>query len=218
MRLPEEGKDTTDMAPFISTTVQWVILPLIMLAIFAFAWIIASSARTPELKVSSWAGFWAGLVTFVVYVVSHLREIREPDLHVATLPGLDLLSLGFGLAVGFVFLWAVRNAVPTRLVGLITLMLSASSTTAVFTYIFINSLHVSVLYWTLGAALGILMHIVFFPSSIEYIFKGSASARRFLIDATRIQRPEAPSPAGAMSTAAEGLANQRYDSQAVPAS
>ncbi len=44
------------MAPFISTTVQRVILPMIMLAIVAFARIIASLAPTPELKVSSWAG------------------------------------------------------------------------------------------------------------------------------------------------------------------
>jgi hypothetical protein len=54
-------KDTTVMALFISTTVQWVILPLIMCAIFAFAWIIASSAKTAELRASSWAVFWAGL-------------------------------------------------------------------------------------------------------------------------------------------------------------
>jgi hypothetical protein len=106
------------MAPFVSTTVQWVILPLIMFAIFTFAWIIASSARTGELRVSSWAGFWAGLLTFVVYVVSQLGQIREPDLHFTALPGLRLLPLGWGLTTGFVFLWFFRHAVPTRLVGL----------------------------------------------------------------------------------------------------
>ena len=36
------------MAVFIATTVQWVILPLIMCAIFAFAWIIASSAKNSQ--------------------------------------------------------------------------------------------------------------------------------------------------------------------------
>jgi hypothetical protein len=41
------------MAPLISATVQWVILPLNMITIFVFAWIIASSARTAELRVSS---------------------------------------------------------------------------------------------------------------------------------------------------------------------
>lgn len=206
------------MTPFISTTVQWVILPSIMLAIFAFAWIIASSARTAELKVSSWAGFWAGLVTFVVYVVSHLREIREPDLHVANLPGLDALSLGCGIGIGLVFLWAVRHAVPTRLVGLLTLMLCASSTIALFTYIFIGSLHVSVLYWTLGAALGILLHIVLFPTSIDYIVKGGATRRHFLVDAPRIESPDIRPSSAPSSVAAEGLANERYDSRPVATS
>ena len=134
-----------------------------MCAIFAFAWIIASSAKTGELKVSSWAGFWAGLLTFVIYVVGQLGHIREPNLHYAPLPGLQFLPLGWGLTTGFLFLWIVRHAVPTRLVGLITLMLAGSSTSAIFTYIFIDSLRVSVLYWTLGTALGILLHVVLSP-------------------------------------------------------
>jgi hypothetical protein len=168
------------MAPVIASTVQWVILPLVMCAIFAFAWIIASSARTAELRVSSWAGFWAGLLSFVIYVVSQLSQIREPNLHYVPLPGMQLLPLGWGLTTGFVFLWIVRHAVPTRLVGLITLILAGSSTSSIFTYIFIDSLRVSVLYWTLGTALGILLHIVLFPASIAHIFplaerKGSGS-------------------------------------------
>jgi hypothetical protein len=173
------------MAPFIATTVQWVILPLIMCAIFAFAWIIASSARTAELRVSSWAGLWAGLLSFVIYAVSQLGQIREPNLHYAALPGLQLLPLGWGLTTGFVFLWIVRHAVPTRLVGLITLMLAGSSTSALFTYIFIDSLRVSVLYWTLGTALGILLHIVLFPSSIAHIFNMGERKDHFLADAMR---------------------------------
>ena len=158
------------MTIFIATTVQWVILPLIMFAIFAFAWIIANSARTAELRVSSWAGFWAGLLSFVVYVVSQLSQIQEPKLQYADLPGLQLLPFGWGLSTGFVFLWFVRHAVPTRLVGLITLMLAGTSTSAVFTYVFIDSTRVPVLYWTLGMALGIILHIVLFPSSIVPIF------------------------------------------------
>jgi hypothetical protein len=173
------------MAPFIATTVQWVILPLIMCAIFAFAWIIAGSAKTAELRVSSWAGFWAGLLSFVIYVVSQLSQIREPNLHYAALPDMQFLPLGWGLTTGFVFLWIVRHAVPTRLVGLITLMLAGSSTSAIFTYIFIDSLRVSVLYWTLGTALGILLHIVLFPSSVAHILPVNERKDRFLADAMR---------------------------------
>jgi len=82
-----------------------------------------------------------------------------------------LLPLTGGLVAGFVFLGLVRIAVPTRLVGLITLTLAGTSTSALFTYVFINSLRVSVLYCALGSALGILLHIVLYPASIGPIFR-----------------------------------------------
>jgi hypothetical protein len=201
------------MAPFIATTVQWVILPLIMCAIFAFAWIIASSARTAELRVSSWAGFWAGLLTFVIYVVSQLGQIREPTLHYAALPGLQLLPLGWGLTTGFLFLWLVRHAVQTRLVGLLTLMLAGSSTSAIFTYIFIDTLRVSVLYWTLGTALGILLHIVLFPSSIAHIFPLCEKKDRFLADAMRRPMAGFLSSSGATTSEETAPRERAFNSQ-----
>jgi hypothetical protein len=206
-------KDTIVMAPFIATTVQWVILPLIMGAIFAFAWIIAGSARTAELKVSSWAGFWAGLLSFVIYVVSQLSQIREPNLHYVPLPGMQLLPLGWGLTTGFVFLWIVRHAVPTRLVGLITLMLAGSSTSAIFTYIFIDSLRVSVLYWTLGTALGILLHIVLFPASIAHIFPLAERKERFLAEAIGNPMTGLLSSTGATTSGTAGPMERSFDSQ-----
>jgi hypothetical protein len=177
------------MAPVISATVQWVILPMIMLAIFGFAWVIGSSARNAELKVSAWAGFWAGLLAFVVYVVSQLGQIRDPTFQFATLPGLLLMPLACGLGAGFLFLGLVRIAEPTRLVGLITLTLAGTSSSALFTYVFINSMRVSVLYWTLGAALGILLHIVLYPSSIEHIFRKNTNESPGPIDARRMAVP-----------------------------
>ena len=201
------------MAPVIATTVQWVILPLIMCAIFTFAWIIAGSARTAELRVSSWAGFWAGLLSFVIYVVSQLSQIREPNLHYVALPGLQFLPLGWGLTTGFVFLWIVRHAVPTRLVGLITLMLAGSSTSAIFTYIFIDSLRVSVLYWTLGTALGILLHIVLFPASIAHIFPVGERKDRFLVDAMRNPMGGLFPSSGATISGAGGPGDRSFDSQ-----
>jgi hypothetical protein len=201
------------VAPIISTIVQWVIVPLIMLAVFAFACVIACSARTPEAKVSSWAGFCAGLVTFVVYVVSQLNQIREPDFHSSALPELLLIPLGPGLAAGYAFLGLVRLAVPTRLVGLITLALAASSTSAMFTYIFIDTLRVSVLYWTLGATLGILLHIVLFPTSVEHIFNPRPGRDRLPADALRDLLPGFLSSSGPRSADSEGSGAGRNDGQ-----
>jgi uncharacterized membrane protein YfcA len=191
------------MTPVISTLIQWVILPSIMFALFVMAWMIASTAKNAELKVSSWAGFWAGLVTFVIYVVSQLRHIQEPNFDYSKLPGFLILPLGAGLGAGFVFLWLVRQLVPTRLVGLIALMLAASSTSAVFTYIFLDTLRVQVLYCTLGTALGILLHIVLFPSSVEHLVKSAAKPAQLPADVRRGQVAELFSPSAQRSSDAQ---------------
>jgi hypothetical protein len=203
------------MAQFIATTVQWVILPFIMFAIFALGWIVASATKTAELRVSSWAGFWAGMLSFVIYVVSQLTEIREPELRYVPLPGLQLLPLGWGLTAGLLFLWIVRHAVPTRMVGLITLLLTGTSTSALFTYIFIDNLKVSVLYWTLGTALGILLHIVFFPTSIVHIFPAGERKERFLVDAMRTPMAGFLSSSRATTADATGTGARSFDSQPV---
>lgn len=204
------------MADFISTVVQWVVVPLIMFAVFAFSCVIVSTARTPESRVSSWAGLFAGLVIFVVYVVSQLGQIREPDFRSGSLPGLLVDPLGRGLAAGFIFLGFVRIAVPTRLVGLITLTLSASSTSAVFTYTFIDQQRVSVLYWTLGASLGILLHIVFFPTSIEHIFGPGPSRGRSAAGNPREAVPEFLPPTRPVEAGADASCAGCCDAPASP--
>ncbi len=93
---------------------------------------------------SAWAGFFAGLVTFVIYVVSQLNMIHDTDFRVSTLPGLLVWPLIMGLAAGFVFLWLVHYVLPTRLVGILTLMLAGTSSSALFTYVFLTTLRVSV--------------------------------------------------------------------------
>lgn len=158
------------MGETVAFAVQWVIVPCIMLALFVFAKVIASSVREQQLKVSAKAGLWAGLLVFVIYVVSQLNEIHSPYFDFFRLPGFLTFPTVFGFAIGFAFLWLVKIALPTRLIGLMTLLLSAASASALFSYVFINNLRVVVLYWTLGTALGILLHIVLFPTSVKDIF------------------------------------------------
>jgi hypothetical protein len=88
----------------------------------------------------------------------------------------------------------VRLAEPTRLVGLMTLTLAAASTSALFSYTFIDSARVSVLYWTLGAALGILLHIVIYPASIEHIFRPAAAESPSPVNARRERSIGIPLP------------------------
>jgi len=155
------------MQQTISLLVLWVTVPGVMLGLLFYAIGIVSGASQSEGKTSAKAGFWAGLVLFVVYVVSQLHAAREPNFRFGSLPQFDLSSMGTGLVGGFLLLWGVRFLAPTRLVGLVTLILAAASSSALFSYVFIESLRSTMVFLTLGTALGALLHVVFFPDSVR---------------------------------------------------
>ncbi len=159
------------MLSVISTIVQWIIVPCIMLALLVFALIIVAGTQSnSESRTSAWAGFWAGLVMFVIFVVSQLSSINQKDFDFSYLPGFVIVPIVFGIIVGFFFLWIVILMSPTRLVGLLTLALSAISTSALFAYFFIYGVRVEILYSMLAIALGILLHIVLFSATLREIF------------------------------------------------
>lgn len=151
----------------IAVIVRWIIVPGVMLVLFFFALSIAARTSAPEFRRSAWAGIWAGLLVLVIYIVSHSGDLGSSKLDFSTLPGLQISPLLIGLVAGFIFLLMVRFLAHTPVVGFITLLLSATSTSALFSYIFIDSLRLSVMYGSLGAALGILLHIVILPSSVK---------------------------------------------------
>jgi hypothetical protein len=73
--------------------------------------------------------------------------------------------MGFG--IGFLFLWGVRFLLLTRMIGIVCLILSALSTSGLYSYVFIDALRNNILFLALGFAFGALLHIVFFPSSVK---------------------------------------------------
>jgi hypothetical protein len=60
-------------------------------------------------------------------------------------------------------------------------------------------MRVEVLYWMLGTALGILLHVVFFPSSNEHIFRVGARQGQLPADIGRDPSPELLPPSGCRS-------------------
>lgn len=150
--------------------VRWMIVPLILLSLLVFGERIGRApALHSDKRLSARAGFWAGLVFTVIYVIASLGSIAPAGLGLGAMPGFRLLPLLLGLAAGFILLWGVWIALPTRFLGLVTLALSTSSSVALFSYVFIGAMHGWVMYWTLGAALGMLLFTVFFPSAIRQI-------------------------------------------------
>jgi len=155
------------MRETISLIVLWGVVPAIFVAVFIFGIIIVKRTAYDERRTSARAGFWAGLVLFIGYVISQSHTLKMPASIFRYLPELDLLPAAIGFVIGFLFLWGVRFLLLTRMVGLVSLILSAVSTSGLYSYVFIDTLRDKMLFAALGFAFGALLHIVIFPSSIK---------------------------------------------------
>ncbi len=155
------------MREIISFIVIWGIVPAILLALLIFGMMIVKRTSDHERRTSARAGFWAGLVLFIGYVISQSRTLKIPDSFFLYLPRFDLVPAGIGFVIGFLFLWGVRFLLLTRMVGVVSLILSAVSLSGLYSYVFIDHLRNVILFMSLGFAFGALLHIVFFPGSLK---------------------------------------------------
>ena len=150
-----------------SLVVNWGIVLGIILSALSFSIIVVRRTFQDERGTSARAGFWAGILLMIVFVISHWHTVKSPAFSLKSLPSLNLEPAGIGLIIGFLFLWMVRFLLPTRMVGLISLVLSAASTSGLYAYVFIETLRDTILFLALGIAFGALLHIALFPNSIR---------------------------------------------------
>ncbi len=155
-----------DLQKIVSALIHWIFVPAIMLALFIFGANIVSRAPNKEAKTSASAGFWAGLILFVIYVITQVDSLRGVDFTKFEL-NINLWMVAIGAVVGYLLLLGVRFLLPTRQVGLIVLILSVASTSSLFSYIFILHIRNFALSMALGVGLGALLHIIITPSSIK---------------------------------------------------
>jgi len=180
------------MNRFIATVIQWLVVPAIIVSLFVISIIIAKNSsdqvtrnkynradktktkNSEEISVSAWSGFWAGLVIFVIYVVSQLDALQNPTLNFSVLPSFQPIPTLLGLLSGFAISFVARILISSRFSGILTLILSASSTSSLFSYFFIQSLRFVAVYISLGFALGVLLYAIMFPGTIKSMFVVSA--------------------------------------------
>jgi hypothetical protein len=127
------------------------------------------------MKVSSQAGIWAAFLLLIIFIIYQLKHIVIPTFDIEPLPEILIIPMAFGFGSGFLFFWFVRFLISTRLSGILTLILSLASISALFTYFFLETLKPIVLYCTLGIAIGILLHIILFPKSIKAFLESETS-------------------------------------------
>ena len=155
------------MGAILSFVIQWVIVPIIMFLLLTFSFVISSSMKQSEMKVSANAGIFSGFLALIIFIIDRMEEIRYPEIGFTLLPNILLIPMAVGLGAGFVFLWLLRILVSTRVVGIVTLFTTSSSTIGLFGYLFLIKTHDVIFYSTLGVALGMLLHAIVFPTSVR---------------------------------------------------
>jgi len=161
-----------EMLAFIYSVIVWVLVPAILLSLLFLSMILADTGTMHPVKVSGWAGFGSGLLLFIVFVVSVSQTGKNSGLGLKYTPQFSpdsLIPLGVAFSVGFFLLWGIVLLRATRFVGVMTLILSAASSIGLFSYYFVGSLRYIALFSALGAAVGVLIHLLFFPNSLQVV-------------------------------------------------
>jgi hypothetical protein len=154
----------------ISIIVLWIIVPIILLGIIVLAgWIVKRTAEG-EHRLSVKAGYWAGLIGFVAFVVYEKQSFHLPEISKAVAIELSLIYFGLAVCFGLFLLHILKLFIPTRLAGFVVLLLVFSGASSLFSYFFVQSVNDVLLSCALGVSLGVLLHVIVFPKNVHDIF------------------------------------------------
>ena len=147
----------------------WLFVPGIMLGVVILGNRLAIRVSDKEMKTSARAGWWAGMVLFVFFFIYQIPNFRIPDSLVDPSIRLSWLSALIGAVIGFTILLGLRKLIETRAIGLITILLSFSGSSALFSYFFIRLHNDMLMSGALGIAFGALLYVVIFPKQLHEI-------------------------------------------------
>ncbi|PIT92407.1 MAG: hypothetical protein COU08_02790 [Candidatus Harrisonbacteria bacterium CG10_big_fil_rev_8_21_14_0_10_42_17] len=164
---------TTQLLKIIFNVVIWVFVPLIAIIIIYFTRNIISKTYNKEQKNSMRAGFWAGFILFIMYLifrVGHFVTTNSfPDKPVYQ--GFNIwLAIGSGLVWFLIFASGKRLASP-RMSGLAVLAVTFFSFFILLDYIFIHTFNDIVLSLALGLTFGFLIFFASSPGSVRRTLK-----------------------------------------------
>jgi hypothetical protein len=165
------------MQDMVSFFIFWTIAPIILLSLLFFGLKMGSSAPNPESSTSAKAGFWAGLVLFIVFVILQIEAIKKPNFFQVDVKSLNYLYAGYGAAAGFILLFGVRLFQGTRRVGFMVLILVTSCMCLLYSLVFLTELRPLILSVVLGLGFGILFHLCVLPGSVKNLFAESGPSK-----------------------------------------
>ena len=165
------------MLKLLYAAIIYGLIPAILILYFVMSAKLPGMVHSAETRLSARAGFWAGVVVFAAYCVAVIPGIDQLDFDVSSLPDFNIWGLLLGLAAGFFFLVLLETLLPTRGIGLLTLLIAAASSVALFSYLFQSGARDFTMYLTLGTLFGGLFNIVILPNIAKGILATASSGQ-----------------------------------------
>lgn len=151
---------------YIMAVIEWAVVPLVLAGILLYTIIfIPDDQAIPRVKTSAQAGKWAGLIVFVIYVISRRSQtmafsLQPADYDFVFWPTAAAVAAGFAVSAVFDL---IRS---TRFLGLLVLALVSATSISLYSYLFIRLVRNSLVFVLLGFVLGVLLYEVFFPDGM----------------------------------------------------
>jgi hypothetical protein len=172
----EETTKPSQVSLVISIAIHWVIVPGILVIILLYAFNLPQRVTDQQIKVSGNAGIFAGLIVFVIFVVSQQKQglVFSSDIPSYNFTLLAIVVTVVAAVCGFVIAWIVDAIKRYRALGFLVLFIVASTTIAMYGYVFIKDVRSVVVFMSLGVMLGALVHIIWFPEAMnKYSLSGT---------------------------------------------
>jgi len=165
-----DNMEANPLQKLIVVVIVWIVVPIILLGLFMLSRSIVNNAKNGEHKLSTRAGFWAGLIAFVIFLIYELPTIKFPDFSSVSSINIYFWVLLIACIAGYFFLHFLKITIPTRMAGFVVLLFVFCSLSALFSYFFIQSINDVLMSLSLGLAFGVLIHIIMAPKMINDIF------------------------------------------------
>jgi hypothetical protein len=178
--------------------IQWVLVPGILVVILVDGFSLSHRSPNPKAKVSGHAGILAGLIIFVLFMISQQHAIAfSRDTLTVEFTYRSLLLLIAGFCVGFLVKLAIQRVFETRILGVLVLLIFASATIALFDFFFVKTVREYIMFAALSVLLGAFVYRMIFPTDValkaesQDIEGGGPTADALLRNLTKEQRIEA---------------------------
>jgi hypothetical protein len=150
----------------VAVLIHWFIVPLIMVIIFLYAITLPYRDTKPLVKKSGTAGIFAGLILFLIFVLTQPGETYQfsSELPSYSFSILWFVKIGVGFALGFFILGIVDALRDSSKLAFLVMILVSASTTTIYCYFLFVSFRSTVVFVALGGMLGSLVKMMVDPS------------------------------------------------------